>query len=57
MSKYANRYSDEFKDKRPEINYEFISKHSSEFSVANMCTVLDITQSNYYDWKTKEPSQ
>ncbi len=43
--------------KRPEITYEFISKYSSEFPVVNMCKVLEVSRSGYYDWENKEPSQ
>jgi len=37
--------------------YQFISDHSSEFSVQKMCIVLKVTRSGYYHWIHNKQSQ
>jgi len=37
--------------------YQFIAQHQQEFPVRRMCRVLDVSESGYYAWKHREPSQ
>ncbi|WP_096186060.1 IS3 family transposase [Evansella halocellulosilytica] len=39
------------------MRFEFIEKHSSEFSVKKMCKVLQVSRSGYFKWKKREVSQ
>jgi putative transposase len=39
------------------MRFEFIEKHSSEFSVTKMCKVLEVSRSGYFKWRKHEPSQ
>jgi len=36
------------------VTYEFIKAHRNQFSVQEMCRVLEVAQSGYYDW-LKQP--
>lgn len=38
------------------MKFEFIERHSSEFSVVKMCDVLEVSRSGYYKWKSHQPS-
>ena len=35
---------------RVRATYEFIKAHRDQFSVQEMCRILEVAQSGYYDW-------
>ena len=39
------------------IKYTFVAEHCREYSVKTMCRVLSISESGYYAWRKREPSQ
>jgi len=39
------------------MKYTFIAAHQNEFSVLRMCQVLNVSESGYYAWRKREPSQ
>jgi putative transposase len=39
---------------RVRVTYEFIKAHRNQFSVQEMCRVLEVAPSGYYDW-LKQP--
>lgn len=39
---------------RVRATYEFIKAHRDQFSVQEMCRILEVAQSGYYDW-LKQP--
>ena len=39
---------------RVRVTSEFIKAHRNQFSVQEMCRVLEVAQSGYYDW-LKQP--
>src|SRR6266704_899275 len=41
----------------PAIKYAFIAAHQEEFPVIRLCQVLNVSESGYYAWRQREPSQ
>ena len=41
----------------PAIKYAFIATHQEEFPVIRLCQVLNVSESGYYAWRQREPSQ
>ena len=41
----------------PAMKYVFIADHQQEFPVLRMCQVLNVSESGYYAWRKREPSQ
>ncbi|GGF63420.1 hypothetical protein GCM10010912_05630 [Paenibacillus albidus] len=39
-----------------ELRFQFIEDHRSEFRVEKMCSVLEVSRSGYYKWRTTKPS-
>ena len=39
------------------MKYIFIAAHQNEFPVLRMCQVLNVSESGYYAWRKREPSQ
>jgi len=39
------------------MKYQVIAQHSQEYPVKMMCQTLDVSQSGYYAWKRRSPSQ
>ncbi len=39
------------------MKYAFIAAHQNEFPVLRMCQVLTLSESGYYAWRQREPSQ
>lgn len=39
------------------MKYAFIAAHQKEFPVIRMCQVLSVSESGYYAWRKREPSQ
>ena len=41
----------------PAIKFAFIAAHQQEFPVIRLCQVLQVSESGYYAWRKREPSQ
>src|SRR6266699_4226366 len=41
----------------PAIKYACIATHQEEFPVIRLCQVLNVSESGYYAWRQREPSQ
>ena len=39
------------------MKYSFIAAHQNEFPIIRMCQVLNVSESGYYAWCKREPSQ
>ncbi len=39
------------------MKYAFIAAHQNEFPIIRMCQVLNVSESGYYAWRKREPSQ
>jgi transposase InsO family protein len=39
------------------MKYAFIAAHQQEFPVIRMCHVLQVSESGYYAWRQREPSE
>lgn len=39
-----------------QMRFQFIEDHRDEFSVIQMCAVLDVSPSGYYAWQGRPPS-
>jgi putative transposase len=39
------------------MKYAFIAEHQQEFPVIRLCQVLHVSESGYYAWRRREPSQ
>ncbi len=39
------------------MKYAFIAAHEKEFPVLRMCQVLEVSESGYYAWRKREPSE
>jgi putative transposase len=39
------------------MKYAFIGAHEEEFPVLRMCQVLEVSESGYYAWRKREPSE
>ena len=37
--------------------YRFITEHRAQWGVEEMCRILEVARSGYYDWKKRAPSQ
>jgi Na+-transporting NADH:ubiquinone oxidoreductase subunit NqrA len=38
------------------MRFQFITDHSAEFAVRQMCMTLNVSPSGYYAWRTRPPS-
>ena len=41
----------------PAMRYMFIENHKEEFPIHRMCQVLEVSESGYYAWLKREPSE
>src|SRR5438552_7338139 len=41
----------------PAMKYSFIAAHQEEFPINRLCQVLNVSESGYYAWRKREPSQ
>jgi putative transposase len=39
------------------VKFEFIAQHSQQYSISLLCQALEVSQSGYYAWKTREVPQ
>ena len=39
------------------MSFPFIAEHSQQYPITVLCQALEVSQSGYYAWKTREPSQ
>ncbi len=39
------------------MKYAFIAAHTEEFPIMRLCQVLTVSESGYYAWCKREPSQ
>ena len=39
------------------MKYMFIENHKEEFPILRMCQVLEVSESGYYAWLKREPSE
>lgn len=39
------------------MKYTFIATHQKEFPIIRLCQVLGVSESGYYAWHKREPSQ
>ena len=39
------------------MRYMFIENHKEEFPIHRMCQVLEVSESGYYAWLKREPSE
>lgn len=39
------------------MKYSFIAAHQEEFPINRLCQVLNVSESGYYAWRKREPSQ
>jgi putative transposase len=37
--------------------FPFIAEHQQQYPITVLCQTLEVSQSGYYAWKTREPSQ
>jgi putative transposase len=39
------------------VKFQFIAQHSHEYSITLLCQALEVSESSYYAWKTRQVSQ
>jgi putative transposase len=42
---------------QPTLSFPFIAQHAHEYPIRVLCRRLQVSESGYYAWKSREPSQ